>query len=115
MIRRCKMAWRVVDCEVRDVPWTGEVEGELYWVLLKDVKTGKEMEFELFDGIYYGSEDEELEEPLEYIEVIIDGAVDFSEIFPSEERSRVFRELRGRYGDVINAINTQCKEFSLDI
>jgi hypothetical protein len=92
------MAWKVVEYETRQVPWNGEVEGELYRALLRNRKTGKEMEFELFDGTYYGEEGKELR----IVEVVIDGAVDFSEIFSEEERPKVLCELKERYKDIIS-------------
>jgi hypothetical protein len=107
------MAWRVVDCGTRRVPWDGEVEGTVYWAVLKDRRTGKELEFELLDGVYYGEDEEDEEKPWGLIEVVINGALDFSEIFPEEERRRVLRELRRRYKDIIDAINRECDEFEL--
>jgi hypothetical protein len=92
------MAWKVIEYETRQVPWNGEVEGELYWAVLRDRKTGKEVEFEFFDGIYYGEEGEELG----IVEVVIDGAVDFSRIFSEEERPKVLCELKERYRDIIS-------------
>jgi hypothetical protein len=110
------MAWRVVDCEMKIYPWDGYTEGWVYWALLEDDKTGKELEFEMLDGVYYGGEEEEeREEPWELIEVIINGVLDFSEIFPKEERRSVLRELRRRYGDIIDAINKECDEFKIKL
>jgi hypothetical protein len=103
------MAWRVVDCGTRRVPWNGESEGTVYWAVLRDRRTRKELEFELFDGIYYDENGEELG----IVEVVIDGAVDFSEIFPEGEERKVFRELKRRYRDIIDAINRECDEFNI--
>ena len=92
------MAWKVIEYETRQVPWNGEVEGDVYWAVLKNRKTGKEVEFELFDGTYYGEKGKELG----IVEVMIDGAVDFSRIFSEEERSKVLCELKERYKDIIS-------------
>jgi len=109
------MAWRVVDCRSRSYPYDGEVEGDVYWALLMDSRTGEELEFELLDGLYYGSEDEEDSgEPLGMVEVLIDGSVDFSEIFPLKDKKRVVRLLVRKYSDIIDAINSECNEFDLN-
>jgi hypothetical protein len=105
------MAWKVLDCGKRIVPWDGEVEGEVYWAILMDSKTGKELEFELFIGVYYSEDGEELG----IVEVIIDGAVDFSEIFPWDEEEKIMRTLRRYYGDIFDALRKGCDEFALDI
>ena len=111
------MAWKVVDCGSKSVPWNGETEGDVYWALLIDRKTGDELEFELFDGVYYGAEDEEDEEgsvePMGIIEVMIGGAVDFSEIFPLKDRKKILRQLVKEYGDIIDAISNKCGEIEL--
>jgi hypothetical protein len=104
------MAWKVIDCGTRRVPWDGEVEGDVYWAVLQDRRTGKELEFELFDGIYY---DEDAGEELGIVEVLINGAVDFSEIFSLGEKERVMRKLSREYSDIIEAIRTECDEFEL--
>jgi len=109
------MAWRVVDCAMKIHPWDGYTEGWVYLAVLKDDKTGKELEFELLDGVYYGEEEEDDENPWGLIEVIIDGALDFSEIFPEGERRKILRELKRRYGDIIDAINRECDEFKLKL
>jgi len=103
------MAWTVVDCGTRMVPWNGEVEGDVYWAVLVDRRTGKELEFEFFIGVYYSEEGEELG----IVEVIIDGAVDFSEIFSVDEEERIMRQVRKRYRDIIDAIRRECKKFFL--
>jgi hypothetical protein len=105
------MAWRVIDCKMKIYPWDGYTEGWVYWALLEDDVTGKELEFELLDGVYYG--EDENEKPWELIEVLINGTVDFSEVFPKEERPKVLRELKRRYRDIIDAINRECDEFEL--
>jgi hypothetical protein len=103
------MAWRVVDCGTRHIPWNGESEGNVYWALLRDDRTGKELEFELFDGIYYDEEGEELR----IVEVLIDGVVDFGEFFSEGEERRVFRELKRRYRDIFDALSRECDKFEL--
>jgi len=99
---------------VKSSPWNGETEGDVYWALLVDRKTGEELEFELFDGVYYGAEDEEGEEAsgetIGIIEVVIGGAVDFSEIFPLKDRKKILRQLVKDYGDIIDAISRKCGE-----
>jgi hypothetical protein len=102
------MAWTVVDCGTRHVPWNGESEGTIYWAVLGDRRTGKELEFEMFDGVYYDEGEE-----LGIVEVLIDGAVDFSEIFHEGEERRVFREVKRRYRDIIDVLNRECDEFDL--
>jgi len=109
------MAWKVVDCEMKKHHWDGYTEGWVYYALLRDNRTGKELEFELLDGFYYGEDEEDEETPLEILEVVINGAIDFSEIFSREERRKVVRELRRRYGDIIDAINKECDEFELKL
>jgi len=101
------MAWKVIDCETRYIPWNGESEGNVYWAMLKDRKTGKELEFELFDGVYYDEESGELR----IVEVMINGAVDFSEIFSEKDERRVLRELKRRYRDILDAIRRECGNF----
>jgi hypothetical protein len=110
------MAWKVVDCRSRSYPWDGEIEGDVYWALLMDGRTGEELEFELLDGVYYEAEDDEegSGEPLNMIEVSINGAVDFSEVFPLEDKKRIIRLLFKKYGDIIDAINSECSEFGLN-
>ena len=103
------MAWKVVDCGTRYIPWDGESEGTVYWAVLRDRKTGKELEFELFDGVYYDEEGG----VLGIVEVVINGAVDFSEIFSEGEERRVFREVKRRYRDIIDAIRRECDKFNL--
>jgi hypothetical protein len=75
-----------------------------------DKRTGKELEFELFSGIYYGEEEED---DLGIVEVIIDGAVDFSEMFPFEDEPKIMRQVRKRYRDIIEAIRKECDKFVL--
>jgi hypothetical protein len=104
------MAWKVVECGTRKVPWDGEVEGYVYWALLMDKRTGEELEFELFSGIYYGAEEED---DLGIVEVTINGAVDFSEMFPLDEEERVMRKVKRMYRDIIDAIRRECDEFVL--
>jgi len=103
------MDWKVVDCGTRYIPWNGESEGTVYWAVLRNRKTGKELEFELFDGVYYDEEGE----VLGIVEVVINGAVDFSEIFSEGEERRVFREVKRRYRDIVDAIRRECDKFSL--
>jgi len=104
------MAWTVVECGTRKVPWDGEVEGYVYWALLLDRKTGKELEFELFSGVYYGAEEED---DLGIVEVMINGALDFSEMFPLKDEPRIMRQVRKRYRDIIDAIRKECEKFYL--
>jgi hypothetical protein len=108
------MAWKVVECRSKNVPWNGETEGDVYWALLIDRETGDELEFELFDGVYYVAEDEEDEEGsvelMGIIEVTIDGVVEFSEIFSLKDRRKILRRLVRDYGDIINAISSKCGE-----
>jgi hypothetical protein len=104
------MAWKVVECGTRKVPWDGEVEGYVYWALLMDKKTGEELEFELFSGIYYGAEGEE---DLGIVEVMINGTVDFSEMFNLDEEERIMRRVRRMYRDIIDAIRKECDKFML--
>jgi hypothetical protein len=108
------MAWKVVECGTRIVPWDGEVEGYVYWALLMDRRTGKELEFELFSGVYY-SEEEEGEGQLNIISVLINGAVDFEEIYDDSERNRIIKELKRRYRDILQVLQKECDEFDLDI
>ena len=103
------MAWKVVDCESKYIPWNGESEGNVYWAMLKDRKTGKALVFELFDGVYYDEEGGELR----IVEVMINGAVDFSEIFSEKDERRIFRELKRRYRDIIDAIQRECSNFTI--
>jgi len=105
------MAWTVVECGTRRVPWDGEVEGDVYWAVLMDRRTGNELEFELFIGVYYDENGEELG----FVEVTINGAVDFSEIFPWDEEKGVMRELRRRYRDIFDVLRKRCDKFILDI
>jgi hypothetical protein len=105
------MAWTVVDCGTRHIPWNGESEGTVYWAVLKDRRSGKELEFEMFDGVYYDEDEGELG----IIEVLINGAVDFSEIFSLGEKERVMRKLSREYSDIIEAIRTECDELELEV
>jgi hypothetical protein len=106
------MAWNVVECGTRIVPWDGEIEGYVYWALLMDKRTRRKLEFELFSGVYYGSEDEG---QMNIVSVLIDGALDFEEVYDDRERNKIMRELKRRYGDILRVLQKECDEFDLDI
>jgi hypothetical protein len=47
--------------------------------------------------------------------VYINGKVDFEEVFTDREKSRVMRELRRLYGDILQAMKSECDDFDLEI
>jgi hypothetical protein len=64
---------------------------------------------ELFDDIYY----DENEEELEVVDVMINKAVEFSEIFPFGEEAQIMCKLRREYHDLIEVIREECDKFRL--
>lgn len=95
---------QIIDCETKIYPYDGiDREGWVYEIVYKEDNNDKIKIFELFEGTYYS--EEENDEGTGYIEVIVNGILDFLEFYRTEEElEEIRRELRKRYRDILEAV-----------